>query len=374
MSTQASSDGYTLGIESNQLKSWHCDIDGINLTYTQVLLIKIKESINNFNILGTFVFVDLTDIVSKLPLRGGNKITFNLKDFDDVEYNAIFYVIDIYLNMMENGNNIVSLKIIDEISYNTLKMYRHLSWNKCNILDIINHKKTLKDLIKDKKQDFFKPINIYNNFVMNLSVPFNSIIKYLAKKDNVKIFQTKDSFIIQPLEELNNKEPKGDKFIYKTPNIAYRRNIYHYKTNFGKVLQNTLLNPVTKNCSLDTENGIEEQDIVPNKNVNNLSSESGTSTEVQTETKYTYNPTFKSSSNEKSDRNTQKLLEIEMLVSGKYDNNIGDIVELDLVDTTEKITPEKNISGKWLITEIVNNYIQPDFFQKITLTRPKYFE
>jgi hypothetical protein len=63
---------------------------------------------------------------------------------------------------------------------------------------------------------------------------------------------------------------------------------------------------------------------------------------------------------------------LEVLVPGKFDNNVGDIVDVDLINFFTKVEPEKNVSGSWLVDEIIDVIQPPDFLQRIVLVRGKF--
>jgi hypothetical protein len=369
-------DGYELGAQANQLKDFSVTIDGVKLTSAQVTSIKMRWEISSFNVVGSIVFRDLSNLLEGLPIRGDNTIVMAMTDFDDVVSKQSFTVVDVGQIRTKSGDPAVILKFIDPISLTAIRMFNPMSWKSENIQGIIDHPETLKPSLTGKKKDFCPPPPNYENFVMHLGVSFNVTMHWLAKKDNVLWFQSREAFIMQPFKELYGRSKKGDKFRYKTPNNAYRRRIYSYDVIFGKVLDVNRTQPTGKVTSFDSYS--KAPVIASESNSGSQSKLSSTGNTPQSVTPTGERHYYKSITHVSSytehmwSKNSHKDVELVILVPGQFATNIGDIVELDVVNYNRTEEPEYNINGEWLVTRIVDNITPPDFFQRITLSRAKF--
>jgi hypothetical protein len=199
---------------------------------------------------------------------------------------------------------------------------------------------------------------------------------WLAKKNDVMWFQTRESFIMQPLKELFGRGKKGDKYRYKTPNMAYHRRIYIYETNFGKGLETTLFQPTAEVTAFDANLKkpvkITESNATSVERLNSTGNTPGNIAGTGTRLYYKSDTNINDYASSMWGRNSHKDLELSMIVPGQFGTNIGDIVELELVNYNKNSEPEYNLNGLWLITKIVDNIHPPDFFQRITLSRAKF--
>lgn len=367
---------YEIGLQSNQLKNFSVKIDGTALTNSQVKSIKMKWNMENFKIIGEVVFEDFSNMVENLPIRGNNKVEMAMTDFDDSVSKQEFKVTDVQYTRLKKGHPGIKLLLVDPITLTATQMYNEMSWKKADMIGIIDHDETLKPSLSGKKKDFFSPKEKHENFVMPLHVPFNVVMHWLARNNNTMIFQNREAFIIQPLKELFSRGKKGDKFRYKTENMLYRRRIYEYKAHYGKLVEANVFqtngkvasfSPVSKHAKW------EENDF--KKALGAISTTGKTDQDLpNTGNKHFYKTDYhiKELTEFMWQKNAYKGLELEILVPGKFDTNIGDIVELDLVNFNKDSEPEHNINGEWIITEIVDMITPPDFIQKITLARGKF--
>lgn len=60
-----------------------------------------------------------------------------------------------------------------------------------------------------------------------------------------------------------------------------------------------------------------------------------------------------------------------MTVPGTFNNNIGDVVEIIIPTSNNKLDIEKNISGKYLIIKVTDKIMMNKFVQQITIARAK---
>jgi len=367
---------YELGLQSNQLKDFSVTIDGTKLTNSQVVTIRMKWTIDNFKIIGEVMFKDLSNIVENLPIRGNNTVVMAMTDFDDVVSSQSFKVTDVSYSRLQSGEPLTILKLVDPITLTAMQMFNEMSWASEHMINIIDHVETLKPSLSGKKKDFCPPPPPHKNFCMPLHVPFNVVTHWLARNNNVMWYQTRKDFVIQPIKELFGRGKKGKKFRYKTPNNLYRRKIYEYNSNFGRLIEANAFQATGKVASFDPGNKHSKWTSNDFKGaLGKLSSTGTTDLDLPgTGNKHFYKTDYHIKENVDFmwGKNSYKGVSLEMLVPGQFETNVGDIVELDLVNYNKPTEPEANINGKWLISEIVDLITPPDFVQRITLVRAKF--
>lgn len=367
---------YELGLQSNQLNDFGVKIDGVKLTNTQISSIKIKWNIDNFKIIGEIVFEDLSNMVENIPIRGNNEVEMAMTDFDDVVSKQKLKVTDVQYTRTPKGHPAVKLLLVDPITLTAMQMYNEMSWKKADMIEIIDHDETLKPSLIEKKKDFFSPSSKHENFVMPLHVPFNVVSHWLARNNNVLWYQNRNDFVIQPIKEIMGRSKKGDKFRYKTENMLYRRRIYEYKAHYGKLIETNAFqtNGKVSSFSPDSKHAKWEKNDFK-KALGDIKSKGASDQELPgTGDKHFYKSDYhiKESVEFMWQKNAYKGLELEILVPGQFDTNIGDIVELDLVNFNKDTEAETNINGEWIVTEIIDTIVPPDFVQRITLGRGKF--
>jgi len=369
---------YTKGSQSNILKDFSVSIDGIKLTNGQINEIKIKWNVDGFKVSGILSFTDLTGLIEELPIRGRNDVILSMTDFDDVVSSQAFKVVEVRTSR-ETSSPFVELDLIDPISLKAMQTYNEMSFKSEDMVSIIDNKETIGEELVGKEKDFCETSK-HKNFVMPLHVSFNVVMHWLAKNADVLMFQTRKDFVIQTISELFSREQKGDIFLLKTPNQQYRRNIYQFKLIMGKEFSTSVLQPNGKVASFDpnnkhskfTENNYEASiaNIEENTNFGLVVDE-----KANTGAKYFYKSDYhieETTANQWS-KNSYKGVQLELLVPGQFGTNIGDIVKVEIDNWLLQSTPEKNMSGMWMVTEIIDVINPPDFIQRLTLSRSKYF-
>jgi len=368
--------GYVLGIEDNQLKDFSLTIDGVKLSNAQIISLKVKWSIENFKIVGTLLFRDISSLVENLPIRGDNKFVMALTDSEGNVSKQEFRVIKVSYTKSNENQLLTSLELLDPITIATTQMYNEMSWKKEDMVGIIDHDETMKPLLVGKKKNFGKPAEKHENFVMPLHVPFNVVSHWLAKNNNMMWFQTREEFVIQPLKKLFSKSNSKDKFMLKTPNTSYKRRVFEFSSNFGNLIEANTFQATGKVASFDPSNKHAKwTDNDFKKALGELGSKGSKDLKLPgTGNKHFYKTDYHIKDNVKMmwGKNAFKSVTLEMIVPGQFSTNIGEIVELDFVNSVKITEPEANINGEWLIIECVDIITPTDFIQRLTLARAKF--
>lgn len=366
---------YELGLQSNQLKNFSVSVGGVNLSQSQVIEIKTKWHIENFKIIGYIALKDLGNLVEQLPIRADTEIIMAMTDFDEVVSKQKVKVVDIGYSRSQSGEASVVLKFVDPITVEATRLYPEISWTEAHLGEIIDSEYTLQPYFDYKSTDFYSDLPKFKNFVVPLNVPFNVSMHWCAKNSNVFLYQTREEIVIKPIKELFEGEVKGDKFYYKSINNSYRRKIYELKTNYGKMVEINALQPTGKVASFSSNKTVGYIEESYADSVDKISS-TGKVAQEMPETGYRHYYKSKTNIEESTEfqwsKNSYKSLTVEMIVPGQFGTNIGDIVELDLVNYSDTKQPETNISGRWVIIEIIDIIRTPDFVQRMILARAKF--
>ena len=372
--------GIQKGMQSNILKNFAIDIDGTKLTNGQINELSIKWNVEDFKIIANMSFTDLTGLVEELPIRGGNTVTMAMTDFDDVVSKQSFKVMDVNTTRTVQHPS-VTLTLVDPITVTAMQMYNEMSWASADMIEIIDHVETLKPSLTGKKKDFCSPPPKHKEFVMPLHVSFNVIMHWLAKNADVMFYQNRNDFVIQPLKDLFKRGKKGDKFRLKTPNQQYRRSVYEYNLNMGKELQASILQPTGQVASFDPGNKHSKHTGESFAGARGKLGETpafGLTADAQPATgaKYFYKSDYHvaETTSQQWMKHAYQDVQLEILVPGQFGTNIGDIVEVEMDNWRLQSTPEKNMTGLWFISEIIDVINPPEFVQRIVLSRSKYFK
>jgi hypothetical protein len=367
---------YQVGLKSNQLKSLNVTIDGIALTQSQILGIKIKYSITGFKITGELTFQDFSNLVENLPIRANNTVVFNAEDTDGNKNTETLKVIEVKYSKSDNGTPVLLLSLMDNESLSAIKSYFIKSYKEVTCDKII--KENLEKVLVSKKIDFTETQYKYSNFVVPSHVNFNILMHHLAKTNNMFLYQDREHYHLKDFSDLLGQKSEDKPFMYKTPNSNYRRRIYQYSVHNANMYNKLVYQPVTEFKSFSTNEKIPVTTKVEPKVILdkiNAKSTAGTVAnelpESDTKQYYRTSTAIDTLAENSLAKNIYQDISIEILVPGDFTNNVGKIVTLDLVNNTEHTEPDANLSGEWLIQEIVD-IMTPDFIQRITLVRSKY--
>jgi len=372
--------GYIMGIQSNALKEFNVTIDGTKITNNQIHELRMVWNVDGFKIIGSLAFSDETGLIEELPIRGGNTVVMSMKDYDDVVSTQSFKVVEVS-NIRGVTKPLVTLSLIDPITLTAMQKHPETSWSSENIVGIIDHIDTMKPSLVGKKKDFSSTPPKHSNFCTPLHVSFNVVMHWLAKNADVMLYQTRKDFVIQPLKELFSRAKKGNIFYLKPPNENYRRFVYEHSLHLGKLMNATTLQPTAKIASFDPSNKhskFSDMSFSSSRGKMAETASFGATDDSQeaTETKYFYSTDYHISeiSDKQWSKHAYKDLTLELLVPGQFDTNIGDIVEVDFTNWLNKeTTPEKNLNGLWFIIEVIDIIKPPEFAQRLTLGRSKYW-
>jgi hypothetical protein len=370
--------GYVKGNQTNHLKNFSVTIDGIKLNQSQIYQLKIKWSMTDFMIQGFLSFIDETSLVEEIPIRGGNIVMLEMTDADDELLKQKMEVVNItYQRAKSKDSYIVNLELIDIPSMKALGTYKEMSWEKVDMIEMIDHPETLKPFLTDKEKDFGPPPPKHENFVMPLDRSFYKVTEWLKNNNNMLFFQDRKKYYIQPISYFNAKGPlDSDPYIYKPHNQNYRKSIYELETDYGNKITAHALQPKGKNNSMDIfEKHIKYEEEDYQGIISKVGSKGSTPNDYgDTDVKHFYSSDYhiKERTEFMYAKNGFQDLTLEILVPGRFKTNAGEIVKVDLINMFSLREPEKNISGMWLVKEIVD-YIQvPDFVQKLVLVKSKF--
>ena len=373
---------HLLGLQSNHLKGdAYVVINGVNIAMSQILNMQIYWSIYSFPITGTLTWMDHTDMVEKMKLRGGESVAFVMTDYDDKPFVQTFQIIDVRTTRSKNNAPIATIKLMDIESVSAMNLYPEKSWKSATMKEIIDDPDTMKPILTSKKKDFGDVSFKHEDFVVPMNINFLTVTDWLVQHNNYLFFQNRESYVIQDWKELFQRPTKSsspeDRYRYKTPNEAYRRKITEYKYHWGDMLSAETLQPTGNVASFDITNKHRKYTIESYQGaVEKLKSSGSTPHSFGSAGPkhfYKVDNTIEKAVEWQWSKNANKDLEIEILVPGQFKTQIGDMVWMEMAPWARDADKEFNVYERWLVSGIVDTLTPPDFIQKLTLVRAKFF-
>jgi len=367
--------GVPKGIASNQVKAFKITIDGSEITLPMVQSFKLKWGITDIRVTGELLFHDVQSFVEEIPIRGGNTVVITMTDYDNMIMVHTMEVVKVDYTRTQNSSYIVKLILLDKVTVSALSKSPSKSWASVKMGDILNDPAVLKTEMIDKTIDFDSSDGESKNFIIPKDRSFYKVIIYLKENYGQLYFQTRTSYKVKSFKSLFSQSPSGDKFVYKPNNQNYRRSIYEMNSDFGDKVKSLVYQPNLNTKDYNTDTKEEESISSDSSTVSDDIGSTGTKPADYGE-RDTREDSKTSNSKTRTEYNQQKNgyndVKLEILVPGKFSNNVGDIVEVDLLNFYTKIEPEKNVSGSWLIDEITDVIQPPDFVQRLVLVRSSF--
>ena len=353
------------GIQSATLKQYDVKIEGKWISPIAITSLQIKNSIDDFTISGILNFYDRVNLVE--IIKYGSKIEVSLTDFSKNQYNHSFIIVGANYSRNENGDIVAQIYFEDKLALQLKKMYPIKGFDSPKtLIDIVTDVDTAKSVFKSKEQDFCSLSTKFKTFVVPRHKSFFWTVNYLKKKSNCYVFQTQKKIKIKQLKDLTSQSKKI-KYKYRTNNQLSKENAFDFKIDYNNEIKNIIytpdldisfFNPEKKQLQKFNESFKSStskfpfDDIAPNFNTKKK--------EVQVPDLFSKNE-FDFLYNKKISEN----FKLELLTLGNFKIEAGDIIEFDIPSLLDKKSPEANLSGKYLIKEIIYNINESNFIQKI---------
>jgi len=368
--------GYNIGVQSNHFKEFSLTIDGIKIVEEQIISLMINWDINHFKITGSLSWKDGSCMVEETPIRGGNTVVINMTDFDGASYSGNFKVLN--TNYERSTDFYIStISFIDTESFNILKLYPTKSWLQATMVQIIDDAKTAKPFLTSKGKEFNDPGLMHENFVVPQNKNFYWTIEWLKQRNNRLMFQNREKYIIDDFNTLINKGVKGKPYYFKANNASYKRNVYEYSVKNSDFIKNIATMPNVEFPYFNVDYKHKQQTKGSYADASGAIGGQGTLNDFSSNgDKFSFisNTNFEETKDFYFQKNALSNLVVEILVPGQCKTNLGDVVCLEFDNLFEGKGPEKNIKGKFLIVGLTDIFQNPEYLQKLTLARPKWFK
>ena len=343
---------------------------------------EIRTDIKNIGASISFQFKDETDIMDELPLKEGDVIDMTVADYANNEVTMKFKVIDvstIQKAMDISQKNTVQVRAVSENSYKMLhnKIYKGFSDKPIKgILDEIF--KGFEGITVDSPDNKIASIVASGQTIFSF---VKRLAKLSAKGDNhgYLFYEDLEGIRFEPLEEIINARNKDlNVYVFGEVNERYRYNILDWEFVQREDVVNTSIRQInnTKVVGFDVEKkAIVENDIkYSDESIKKMGSGS-TQRKEKTETKdmqVIYAPhhdeqTFKQQF--KSDILFASFIKkIHVLCNGDFNVNVGDIIYLNHPKKLDNMDFNTQLTGKWIVEEVVYQFHGEDFKMKMLLT------
>jgi hypothetical protein len=366
---------FTLIFDDNKARS----IGTVNITSLQ-----INRSLDNSYVSGVLKFVDTHNLVEIIPLNKNNKIDIIAKCCLDIEYKETFVAIKTKVNSVGNKTNEVEIEFVDQDTYQFMCQTHTEVFVDKKPADIISDLLS-EYMVSDKgvdyiENDYAKSLDYYT---VQGNKPLIASLNQLAKKYNMKIYQTRDNICCKSYDNIIKDAKEFEQpYIFHHLNPFYLYQIKEFKVIKMGAGSSPLTTPKQKIFSVDItdlrqqfrlysrdtmekdQNTLTEKEIEYSpKDILERSVYKHIKT-VEEDVRYTFANSF----------NESNMMEI--LIPGTFDSpDIGDKITIhrETNDRGESSKPDQNIAGYWLVKGVSYMFITQDLFMiKLLLVRSGY--
>ena len=317
------------------------------------------------------IFNDVTDLETKLPIKGGETIDMILTDIHRNKYKKTF-ILTKFLDI-SNDSEYSQIKKIQAISKDAYYLGVKRDYNSYN--------KTVSEIIKNYGS--FKDSNplLIKESIIIPGFTYTKAIQYMI--DNFTkahiCFENNTGFVFSNIEDLLVQAT--DEYVFDYDIESYRYAVLEYNDikSFDTILEGynniykntyTTFNPNTKaiesvnktvqdeleNVTLGTGTNYSAE-IYDNINTKNNILPYSTN-RLQTSNKY-YNMFNKPK---------------ELLLNGDLNIQIGTVIKVGFIERLTNKNDNRLIAGEYLVTKVAHHMTNEDFFTKIEVQKNNYFK
>lgn len=356
-------------------------VKGKEINVDEIQDVEIYWDIDNLYTFGTVTFRDELNFIENAPILVNDEIELYFKDGLKKVYKQTFIIQKVVKAGTHKGVNHASLEIIDKNAIEFMKVYDSKGFVNTSVQDVIvdYYKKYNKEENR-KMYNESTPTGWGNDGNASLIVPgdrslFSSLNMFIKETD-ILLFNRRDDIMMTDYKKINTKEAKKDKFTINPDNQFYNYRIGDYYVKGGDSFANTITNSDTEIVTYDYKVGkkVVKQNL-GFKEASDASKSLGKTDVITAPTNETKRIVY-ASNNSGSNMFIQKkyanrAIQVVMTVPGTFENNIGDVVEIVIPTSNNKLDIEKNISGKYLVIKITDKIIANKFVQQLTIARAK---
>lgn len=342
------------------------DLNGIN-----IISLGIFYNIEQIGSSLEIIFNDTTDIRNKLPIKGGEIIDILIVDRFDNKFKKKFILTKIFkVNDMNEYNQVYK---IQALSYESFK----LGINR----DYSCYTNTVSNIVAKYIQDI-EDLNKTHSINQIIIPGFTHIksIQYMIDnftKDHI-CFEKNENFVFSSLKDLLVKSENTYK--YDTQNPYYRYNIIEdiELNNFNTIKEankniynNTYVTYNPNNKSIESINKSIEDEIDTS-----LGKGLNYSEQVKEDinTKYNLIPYSYDALNNSNRVYNHFNKKREALLNGDLNIQIGDVIELNLLERYGNQTKDKLLGGDYLISKVAHHFNSESYYTKVEVLKNSYYK
>jgi hypothetical protein len=339
----------------------------------------------------TMTFADHLSFNESIPLEKGISFEMSLADTSKNKFKYVFVITDIKVETVNKTRKNISLAMMDPYSFNMIKTFHSKGYNQKRTDEIINDMCLLDEDIK--LYDKINGVHEWNSGVTTLPTgKYCKTYSYVTSGKKSSFRNIKEKCYEEGILAYTDREARkyvflNDMFKDKEP----RTDIYHqvagnddyiYKIDEIKKVPPgniDLLDPALKKewfspwygapQTVDIDLPKYELDFEYKKKISKVIDYHGQIgqnatrlNDVSPEGRIIHSYLSKA-----LQRN-----QILILIYGDFTLNLGELIETQIYSTGGKIDEiDQEVSGVWMVTEIVDAIHPPSFYQVVTLSRPR---
>lgn len=351
------------------------------LNVDEIQDIEIYWDMDNLYTYGFITFRDELNFVENAPILVNDEIEVYFKDGLKKIYKQKFIIQKIVKAGTYKGVNHATFEIIDKNAIHFMKVYDSKGFMNKTVQDVIVEYYKKHNQEEDRKMlNDSTPNNWGNDGNASFIVPGDrslfSSLNLFIKESDILLFNRRDEIMMTDYKRMNSRNARKEFFTINPDNQFYNFRIGDYFVKGGDSFSNTITNSDTEVVSYDYKAGkkVVKQNIGFKEAT--ASSKSLGKTDIDpvpsNETKrIVYAPNNSNKNMYIQKKYANRAIEVVMTVPGAFINNVGDVVEIVIPTSNNKLDIEKNISGKYLITKVVDKITLNKFVQQITVSRAK---
>jgi hypothetical protein len=338
----------------------------------------------------TMTFADHLSFNESIPLESGISFEMNLADTSKNKFKYVFVITDIQVQTVNKTRKTISIAMIDPYSYNMIKTFHSKGYSQKTTDDIINDICLMDEDIK--LYDKINGVHEWNNKITTTGDKYCKTYSYITSGKKSTFRNLKEKCYSEGILCYSDRESRKFVFLNKQfDGKEPRPDIYHqvagnsdylYKIDEIKKIPPgniDLLDPALKKewfsqwyakpQTVEIDLPTYELDFEYKKKItkpidyHGLIGQNVTRlNDVSPEGRIIHSYLIKA-----LQRN-----QILILIYGDFTLNLGELIETQIYSTGGKIDEiDKETSGVWMVTEIVDAIHPPSFYQVVTLSRPR---
>jgi hypothetical protein len=364
----------------HDLQEIRIKIDGYEIVHEDIRDLEIHWQINEIYTVGSLKWVDSVHMIEHKPLKVNDIMDLYWKDASGETYKQKFVITEVQDVRTEIRQNIGAIRFIDQNTIEFLKTYhsKGFTHNKMDEICKFYIGKYKKD--KEPKYDITKKVwgNEQGDDSNSHVVPgdrslMNNFYRFMAEGDFI-IYQDREHIVLTEWKKITSKSALDHKLKFVPENMSYMGKMGEYKSAPANGLAANIIMPDHKTVRIDHTKGkkLIKSDL-DYKKARDDSGKTGATDVEWVQGNGTRVIGYSTNTSDSHDYSYKKYVNnmvlAEVIVPGWSKRNIGDIIELQMETLNINEDIDKNMSGKWVITKMIDKVAQGHFTQLLTIAR-----